>query len=76
VSVFEECFRQKGLLRFVSVEGNSGADVQHLVDGLVDYVELSRAWYGIGTAVFPELDPRSPRWAKPSRRASAAANFP
>ena len=66
----------RGLLRFVFVEGISRADVQHLVDGLIDYVELSRDWNGIGTAVFPELDTRSPRWAKPSRRASAAANFP
>jgi FPC/CPF motif-containing protein YcgG len=41
------------LLRFVFVESISDADIRHLADGLVDYVELSRDWNGSLNTAYP-----------------------
>lgn len=45
----------KGLLRFIFVEGNDETSYRHLALGLAEYVELSRDWNGDLNTAYPLL---------------------
>ncbi|WP_327070981.1 YqcI/YcgG family protein [Kitasatospora sp. NBC_01250] len=51
--VFSRNAFRKQLLRFVFVENTARGGLQHLADGLAEYVELSRAWDGSLDTSYP-----------------------